>query len=171
MQPLVISTSFSSVRERFAPPSRTKSASMFTSLMSLTITATFRPCRLLRTWFSKVVFPAPRKPDRTVTGSFCMEVKKPLKVRGFLFSTGHRCRYVMLYHNIVEPTACCQGQGSASSNHVLGHGRVRSWPRRLGTRLRFLVAHSLSVCEIHDGLQIATAAVTHGNRAERRDRL
>ncbi len=48
--------------------SRTRSASMFTSLMSLTITATRRPSRLCRTWLSRVVFPAPRKPERTVTG-------------------------------------------------------------------------------------------------------
>jgi hypothetical protein len=47
MQPLVISTSFSSVRERLAPPSRTSAASMLTSLMSLTITATRRPSRLV----------------------------------------------------------------------------------------------------------------------------
>ena len=68
MQPLVISTSFSSVRERLAPPSRTSAASMFTSLMSLTMTATRRPSRLLRTWLSSVVLPAPRKPESTVTG-------------------------------------------------------------------------------------------------------
>gem|GEM_PF-4717429 len=42
---------------------------MFTSLISLTITATRRFSRLLSTWLSNVVFPAPRKPDRTVTGS------------------------------------------------------------------------------------------------------
>ena len=46
----------------------TRSASMFTSDMSLTITATRRPSRLFRTWLSSVVLPAPRKPDRTVTG-------------------------------------------------------------------------------------------------------
>src|SRR5437899_12778360 len=89
MQPFVISTSFSSVRERFAPPLRTRSASMFTSLMSLTITAIFRPCRLFRTWFSKVVFPAPRKPDKTVTGSFCMEVEEPFQGGRAALGGGH----------------------------------------------------------------------------------
>ena len=68
MQPFDISTSVSSVRERFAPPSRTRSASMLTSLMSLTITATFLPSLFERTWFNKVVLPAPRKPDSTETG-------------------------------------------------------------------------------------------------------
>ena len=49
MQPLDISTSFSSVRLSSAPPSRTSSASMLTSLMSLTITATRSPARLAST--------------------------------------------------------------------------------------------------------------------------
>src|SRR3546814_10273108 len=44
--------------------------------MSLTITATRRPSRLFRMWFSKVVLPAPRKPDRTVTGSFAVMGKQ-----------------------------------------------------------------------------------------------
>ncbi|MNO74701.1 hypothetical protein D3C76_657150 [compost metagenome] len=69
MQPLLISTSFSSVRDSSAPPSRISAASMFTSLMSLTITATRRPSRLFRIWLSRVVLPAPRKPESTVTGS------------------------------------------------------------------------------------------------------
>ena len=38
--------------------------------MSLTITATRNPARLDNTWFSSVVFPDPRKPESTVTGSF-----------------------------------------------------------------------------------------------------
>jgi hypothetical protein len=29
-----------------------------------------------------VVFPAPRKPDKTVTGSFCMEIEEPLERDG-----------------------------------------------------------------------------------------
>ncbi len=68
MQPLVISTSFSS--ERLSEISRSTSAlSMLISLMSLTITATRRPSRFRRISLSSVVFPAPRKPDSTVTGS------------------------------------------------------------------------------------------------------
>ena len=35
---------------------------------------------MFRTWFSIVVFPAPRKPDKTVTGSFRMEIKKPVEL-------------------------------------------------------------------------------------------
>jgi hypothetical protein len=35
---------------------------------------------LFSTWFSKVVFPAPRKPDKTVTGSLRMEIKKPAQL-------------------------------------------------------------------------------------------
>ena len=46
--------------------------SMLISLISLTITATFLPSRLFRTWLSTVVFPAPRKPDKTVTGSLSL---------------------------------------------------------------------------------------------------
>ncbi|SHW55359.1 Uncharacterised protein [Mycobacteroides abscessus subsp. abscessus] len=41
---------------------------MFTSLISLTITATRRPSVLARMWLSRVVFPAPRNPESTVTG-------------------------------------------------------------------------------------------------------
>jgi hypothetical protein len=67
MQPFDISTSFSSPRLRSTPAS-TRSASMFTSDMSLTITATRSPSRLLSTWFRSVVLPAPRKPESTVTG-------------------------------------------------------------------------------------------------------
>jgi hypothetical protein len=74
MHPLDISTIFSSTRSSTAsptlPPVFTSSASMFTSLMSLTITATRLPSRLARMWLSSVVLPAPRKPDKTVTGSF-----------------------------------------------------------------------------------------------------
>jgi hypothetical protein len=47
--------------------------------MSLTITATRKPLRLLRMWFSRVVFPAPRKPERTVTGS--LVIRRELKAR------------------------------------------------------------------------------------------
>ena len=68
MQPLDISTSFSSVRES-VPALPTRAASIFTSLMSFTMTATRLPSRLDRTWLSSVVLPAPRKPDSTVTGS------------------------------------------------------------------------------------------------------
>jgi hypothetical protein len=69
MQPLLISTIFSSVRESLASPLLTSWASTLTSLMSFTITATLRPSRLRRMWLSSVVFPAPRKPESTVTGS------------------------------------------------------------------------------------------------------
>ena len=67
MQPLVSSTNFSSVRSRWPSPAM-RAASMLTSLMSLTITATRCPSRLARMWLSTVVLPAPRKPDNTVTG-------------------------------------------------------------------------------------------------------
>ena len=43
---------------------------MLISLMSLTITAIFKPSRLAKIEFNKVVLPAPKKPERTVTGSF-----------------------------------------------------------------------------------------------------
>lgn len=49
MQPLLIWTSVSSVRLSAAPPSRTRWLSMLTLLMSLTITATRKPSRLVRT--------------------------------------------------------------------------------------------------------------------------
>jgi hypothetical protein len=41
---------------------------LLTPVAPLTMTATFMPSRLLRTLLSRVVFPAPRNPDRTVTG-------------------------------------------------------------------------------------------------------
>jgi hypothetical protein len=41
---------------------------MFTSLMSLTMTATHRLSRFASTRFSNVVLPAPRKPESTVKG-------------------------------------------------------------------------------------------------------
>ena len=63
-----ISTRRSSVRLSDAPLA-TSAASMFTSLMSFTITATRRPSRLASTRLSSVVYPAPRKPDSTVMGS------------------------------------------------------------------------------------------------------
>ena len=47
MHPLVSSTSFSSVRSKWPCPAM-RAASMFTSLMSFTITATRRPLRLAR---------------------------------------------------------------------------------------------------------------------------
>ena len=70
MHPFVISTSFSSVRLKAASPPTMSCASMLTSLMSLTITATRKPARLANTWLSSVVLPAPRNPDNTVTGKF-----------------------------------------------------------------------------------------------------
>ena len=50
---------------------------MLTSPMSLTITATFNPWRLFNTFSNKVVFPAPRNPESTVTGK-----RKSLAVSG-----------------------------------------------------------------------------------------
>ena len=41
---------------------------MFTSDMSLTMTAMRSPSRLRSAWLSSVVFPDPRKPESTVTG-------------------------------------------------------------------------------------------------------
>ncbi len=73
MQPLLISTSFSSERDSAAPAASTLRSitcgSMFTSLMSLAITATRRPSPLARMGLSNVVLPAPTKPDRAVTGN------------------------------------------------------------------------------------------------------
>src|SRR5690606_37984799 len=67
MQPLLISTSFSSARLRLTSRC-TSEPSMLISLMSLTISATRRPSRFFSTWLSRVLLPAPRKPDSTVTG-------------------------------------------------------------------------------------------------------
>ncbi len=68
IQPLVSST------RRSPPRPEISEASMSTSLMSLTTTATRRPSRLASTWLSSVVLPAPRKPDSTVTGTRVSEV-------------------------------------------------------------------------------------------------
>jgi hypothetical protein len=67
MHPFVISTSCSSARR--TSECRTIPASTLISLMSLTITATRRSSRLSRIRCSRVVFPAPRNPDSTVTGT------------------------------------------------------------------------------------------------------
>ena len=61
MQPLLSSTMSS-------PVAMIRSLSMPISPNSLTSTAVLTPCWLLRMWLSKVVFPAPRKPVRIVTG-------------------------------------------------------------------------------------------------------
>ena len=68
MQPLLISTRRSSARLRLTSRC-TSLASMLISLMSLTITATRRFSRFFSTWLSRVLLPAPRKPESRVTGS------------------------------------------------------------------------------------------------------
>ena len=62
MHPLFISKTSSSA-------STTKSLSIPSSPNSLTITAYFLPCRSVSIRLRRVVFPAPRKPVRTVTGT------------------------------------------------------------------------------------------------------
>mgnify|MGYP000508772651 CR=1 FL=1 len=62
--------SFSSVLDNLASPFSMIAASMLTSDISLTITATFNPSRLFKILLKRVVFPAPRNPDNTVTGNF-----------------------------------------------------------------------------------------------------
>jgi hypothetical protein len=74
MQPFCISINRSSTRDNAASPRFTSCASTLTSLMSLTMTATLRPSRFERMWFNRVVFPAPRKPESTVTGSLIGDV-------------------------------------------------------------------------------------------------
>ncbi|GIL45159.1 hypothetical protein Vafri_2483 [Volvox africanus] len=46
-----------------------RTSSMLTAAMSFTSTATRRPSLLESMWLKSVVFPAPKKPDNTVTGS------------------------------------------------------------------------------------------------------
>ncbi len=55
-------------RIRPAWPAAMSSASTFTSDMSFTMRPTRRPLRLLRMCCRSVVFPAPRNPERRVTG-------------------------------------------------------------------------------------------------------
>ena len=62
IHPLFISNTSSSA-------STTKSLSIPCSPNSLTITAYFLPCCSVRIRFNSVVFPAPRKPVKTVTGT------------------------------------------------------------------------------------------------------
>jgi cysteine desulfurase / selenocysteine lyase len=67
MQPLVISTSFSSADAVRRP--RADQVGVDVHLGHVVDDHRHpRPSRLFSTWFSSVVFPAPRKPDRTVTG-------------------------------------------------------------------------------------------------------
>eukprot|EP00756_Hemistasia_phaeocysticola_P026410 Hpha_TRINITY_DN16059_c3_g6::TRINITY_DN16059_c3_g6_i1::g.117218::m.117218 len=69
MHPLLSSTIFSSVL--FSPVIRL--ASIWISLMSLTITAQRSPCRLSSSRFISVVFPVPKNPESTVTGRGSMK--------------------------------------------------------------------------------------------------
>mmetsp|Transcript_88538 Transcript_88538/g.190063 ORF Transcript_88538/g.190063 Transcript_88538/m.190063 type:complete len:283 (+) Transcript_88538:378-1226(+) len=68
IQPFDISTILSSLR--ISRDSCNSAASMFTSAMSFTITATRKPSRFSRMCLSIVLLPAPSIPLRTVTGSF-----------------------------------------------------------------------------------------------------
>mmetsp|Transcript_39098 Transcript_39098/g.85922 ORF Transcript_39098/g.85922 Transcript_39098/m.85922 type:complete len:277 (-) Transcript_39098:1651-2481(-) len=68
MQPLESSTIFSSVCSTLA--CLTSCASTFMLAMSFTTTAMRWPERFSSKCFSRVVFPAPKNPDRTVTGSW-----------------------------------------------------------------------------------------------------
>ncbi len=92
MQPLLISTSVSSARESAASPRATSWASMFTSLMSLTMTATRRPSRFSSTWLRREVFPAPRKPLSTVTGKRVVIVFVHQRSIGALSGSAWRAR-------------------------------------------------------------------------------
>src|SRR3990167_9061722 len=84
MQPLLISTSFSSARLRLT--SRwTSLPSILISLISLTMTATFRPWRFFRMALSRVLLPAPRKPDSTVTGRRLVMVSGSISVTQVFF--------------------------------------------------------------------------------------
>mmetsp|Transcript_37632 Transcript_37632/g.119669 ORF Transcript_37632/g.119669 Transcript_37632/m.119669 type:complete len:295 (-) Transcript_37632:7-891(-) len=67
MQPLFISTILSSSAK--APP-LTRASSMPTSPNSFSMTAIRLPWFFSRIWFSNVVFPLPRKPVSTETGTF-----------------------------------------------------------------------------------------------------
>ena len=67
IQPFDISTNFSSVLLSSAPPFSTRHR--FTSLISLTITATFLPSRLFEYLIQQCCLPAPKNPDNTVTGN------------------------------------------------------------------------------------------------------
>ena len=65
IQPLFISKTSSSA-------STTRSLSIPCSPNSFTITAYFWPCCSVRILLRSVVFPAPRKPVKTVTGTWCL---------------------------------------------------------------------------------------------------
>eukprot|EP00960_Hanusia_phi_P053558 762158-Hanusia_phi.AAC.1 len=69
MQPLDSSTRSSSCLVTLKLGAPTSAASTFTSERSLTRRATRMPCWLVRMCCRRVVFPAPRKPDSSVTGS------------------------------------------------------------------------------------------------------
>ena len=51
---------------------------MLTSDISLTITATRRPSLLFKILFKRVVLPAPKNPESTVTGSRLSVIQFPL---------------------------------------------------------------------------------------------
>mmetsp|Transcript_5386 Transcript_5386/g.16066 ORF Transcript_5386/g.16066 Transcript_5386/m.16066 type:complete len:274 (-) Transcript_5386:21-842(-) len=80
MQPFIISKS-SSPSTWFLMLFASKASSMPTSPNSFSMTAILFPCCFVRMWLSRVVFPLPRKPVRTVTGTFAivsLGSKKPL---------------------------------------------------------------------------------------------
>ena len=72
MQPLVSGT-ISLVSVMF-PPFAMREASTLISPISFTITATLYPSWLLSTLFNRVVFPAPRYPQRRVIGVFAFAI-------------------------------------------------------------------------------------------------
>mmetsp|Transcript_119335 Transcript_119335/g.363058 ORF Transcript_119335/g.363058 Transcript_119335/m.363058 type:complete len:204 (+) Transcript_119335:854-1465(+) len=74
MQPLWSSTTLSLLSSS-CTPSCSSFASTLMDAMSLTSTATRLPSRLFRTCVISVVFPAPRNPLSTVTGSFSASFK------------------------------------------------------------------------------------------------
>ena len=106
-----------------ASPLRTRSASMLTSDMSLTMTATFFPSRLRRMWLSSVVFPDPRKPDRTVTGSLrvvCMGSENVFQ-REKRFAAGAAAGFDRKIRSHASPSA------GASQGRLLGSERYLRW--------------------------------------------
>ncbi len=69
MQPPLSSTTWSMAPSSWRTSDRMSEASMFTSPISLTMMAIRSPAAFRTRWLSKVVLPAPRNPDRGVTGS------------------------------------------------------------------------------------------------------
>ena len=95
MHPFDSGTTFPLSSSWINPPSEINFASIFTSPMSFTITATLYPSWFVKIWFIRVVLPAPKYPVSIVIGTnFKFSIFTPSK---FLFGTEKKKNLIFFY--------------------------------------------------------------------------